>query len=987
MKLKLWLSIVLLAVLIGCRQDTATAPSVQLSDASLTAAPLIKLTAPDSELQGFRAGTVNLALGDTALPARLERTDTPTTRAASGLSEEEIDTLGLELPNDEDGHLAFAQAKDSVYRIVRVNMATLEKEVLFEGASAVQSVAITADGNFVLFAAALGDNNEVFAYDLSGDILGEAGTLLRFTNTPASERDVSLALGIRPVGLFADNLPLAWQGTVEDETSGETVDTIVLAELDPAAGTLSGTPILLRGEGDAPFALLEPSMSGDGENIVSIIDLGVKVVLNIDFAAGSPVLLLDAPEGTSLSSPSLDYSGTAFTVLASSGSGATGVALYFEAASDDVFILNGAADEHPFLTATGDAYAYGYARNIFTSPLGSDPDRRISDEDGFADYGAYWSKAPVSTALIEYGGTNDQGPFVRLPEDDLSDEERTVFYDARTISVAETGFYAIRSEQSYDGYLNLYRAPFDPAQPANNLLASNDDLGSQVSSITFELEAGTDYVVVTSACGVTDFCGPAQGNFLNSVSPTDAPPPTFNLPAPDNSGYNITLRFADEEVTNSLTDAQKEVFVSAAARWSSVITGDVANIENFSLPALFSVPGTGAVEGTLDDVLIDVKFSDLDGPGGLLGQAGPRITRKPGDPDENLSVYGTMEFDIAEFGEGGFFDNPQQYSDVIVHEMAHVLGIGTLWEPVGLTEGTLQDPPRVAPGLPNPDYDPRFTGTGAVAEYQKFLTAAGRDSEASVPIANTGGPGNFNGHWRELVFDNELMTPYAGGTEILSRMTAASLGDVGYTVNVDAADGNYTLPVPSELVLLSPTNKTYTEFVDYLVAAASPDLAVTGTVAAVDLALTGERASTSGCEAADFSGFPEGAIALVQRGACSFADKVANAEAAGAVATVIFNQGNVSDTPEEDDRFGPVGIALGSYEPTGAVIGASFELGEELAGYDEATLRVNTGIVTGALEAQAVNGGIATDLRLDFREVLLRPTATVSSSGTIKPID
>ena len=54
--------------------------------------------------------------------------------------------------------------------------------------------------------------------------------------------------------------------------------------------------------------------------------------------------------------------------------------------------------------------------------------------------------------------------------------------------------------------------------------------------------------------------------------------------------------------------------------------------------------------------------------------------------------------------------------------------------------------------------------------------------------------------------------------------------------------------------------------------------------------------SASGCAASDFSGFVRGNIALIQRGTCTFAQKVANAEAAGATAVVIFNEGNPGRT-------------------------------------------------------------------------------------------
>lgn len=44
-----------------------------------------------------------------------------------------------------------------------------------------------------------------------------------------------------------------------------------------------------------------------------------------------------------------------------------------------------------------------------------------------------------------------------------------------------------------------------------------------------------------------------------------------------------------------------------------------------------------------------------------------------------------------------------------------------------------------------------------------------------------------------------------------------------------------------------------------------------------------------GCNASDFAGFPAGNIALISRGTCAFALKAANADAAGAVGVVIYN--------------------------------------------------------------------------------------------------
>ncbi len=47
--------------------------------------------------------------------------------------------------------------------------------------------------------------------------------------------------------------------------------------------------------------------------------------------------------------------------------------------------------------------------------------------------------------------------------------------------------------------------------------------------------------------------------------------------------------------------------------------------------------------------------------------------------------------------------------------------------------------------------------------------------------------------------------------------------------------------------------------------------------------------ATPGCEAADFAGFPAGNIALISRGACTFAIKATNAYNAGAAGVIIYN--------------------------------------------------------------------------------------------------
>jgi hypothetical protein len=399
---------------------------------------------------------------------------------------------------------------------------------------------------------------------------------------------------------------------------------------------------------------------------------------------------------------------------------------------------------------------------------------------------------PTVPGGLSYEGTVDskQPTFTRPDRGDgLTDTDRTSPYNAYTFNIDKKDWYVILSNQLFDGYLLLYKNSFDPKNPNANLLAQNDDfLGFSpnapipgTSKIVALLEPGK-YVAVTTACGNPEAgCGPNSGAFSNLLTKTDPPPAPFQLPAPDDSKFNITVRF----LTNNVTAEQQAVFVEAANRWAAIISGDLGNI-NLG-PEPFNInPSAAPITGVIDDVFIDAAFVDIDGPGQILGRAGPQLIRT--GVNAPLTIYGAMEFDVAEFAPGGFFSDPKNYSDVILHEMGHVLGIGTLWEDTKNVSANYNPnaPTDVPRGTFNPAYDPRFIGKAASAEYQTLLTQAGKTDTPGVPIENTAGPGTLNGHWREFTFENELMTGFAGGSELLSKMTAASLGDMGYTINLNS---------------------------------------------------------------------------------------------------------------------------------------------------------------------------------------------------------
>jgi hypothetical protein len=157
----------------------------------------------------------------------------------------------------------------------------------------------------------------------------------------------------------------------------------------------------------------------------------------------------------------------------------------------------------------------------------------------------------------------------------------------------------------------------------------------------------------------------------------------------------------------------------------------------------------------------------------VLASAGPCFIRN----SNTLTVLGGMRFDSDDLEE---IEAEGLLEAVILHEMGHVLGFGSLWS----LQGLLADPSLPEDGVPA---DPHFTGAQAITAFNEVGGAA--YPLGKVPVENTGGEGTADGHWRESVFGAELMTGFVDpGNNPLSRVTLASLADQGYAVNLGGAD-------------------------------------------------------------------------------------------------------------------------------------------------------------------------------------------------------
>ncbi len=234
----------------------------------------------------------------------------------------------------------------------------------------------------------------------------------------------------------------------------------------------------------------------------------------------------------------------------------------------------------------------------------------------------------------------------------------------------------------------------------------------------------------------------------------------------DSDRYGIELVFADN-VPGSI----RPILEDAARRLERVIAADLPPV--FLQAEAESCGNDLPLVGTVDDLIIFIQVLPIDGEGGTVAYAGPCFIRSA----NTLPVVGLTVFDEADLDEDLLYD-------IALHEFAHVLGFGTLWE----FQGLLREP--AVPG--DPSADTHFIGSGARDAFAAI--GGGAWGGAHVPVENEfGGVGTLNGHWRWRVFESELMTGFiSAGSSPLSVVTVASLGDLGYEVVMEEAD-SYSL--------------------------------------------------------------------------------------------------------------------------------------------------------------------------------------------------
>lgn len=288
----------------------------------------------------------------------------------------------------------------------------------------------------------------------------------------------------------------------------------------------------------------------------------------------------------------------------------------------------------------------------------------------------------------------------------------------------------------------------------------------------------------------------AVENGILTLTPSGAGSTTVTLTAADPAGATAELSFPvivreansrsfdiDFILLDDVTPSQAKAFEDAVDFWSAIL----ADTELPDIPLGQDVtPGCWDITteqriGTVDDIMMVASLREIDGEGGTLARAGPCGVREA----SRLPFMGALEFDVADLVRLEEEGNEKDMEEVIVHEIGHVLGFGTVWTHHGLLRN---------PSIHDTGADTHFVGPLAIAAFDEKGGANYRGGE-KVPVENSSGPGAADSHWRESVFGNELLTPYqmAGERDLLSLISVQSMADLGYAVKVGLAE-IYRLP-------------------------------------------------------------------------------------------------------------------------------------------------------------------------------------------------
>jgi hypothetical protein len=296
--------------------------------------------------------------------------------------------------------------------------------------------------------------------------------------------------------------------------------------------------------------------------------------------------------------------------------------------------------------------------------------------------------AAGDSATVDLSATcanlDDQTATVTISDDDGDASSKSVSVDLTCGGTSSTFFLAaaVGDPAAADTVSFVNSDPADQDFTVSGVptwLAVVPTAGTVTASASQDIALTADACAASGVQEATLDIAFSDSGALRTSALTPLSVTVFQVCSPTPGAFDVQLLFFGD----GYTAATLAPFISAEERWESVITGDIEDRNGFSWPAddcFFNEPSFGTFD--IDDVAIAVKVGDIDGASGTLARAGPCRIRVGGGPDDPLTITGVMEFDSADIASFGDLET------VVLHEMGHVLGIGPLWDNVGLLDFT-----------------------------------------------------------------------------------------------------------------------------------------------------------------------------------------------------------------------------------------------------------------------------------------------------------